>query len=157
VSVEEGEVLVTPANTTLSPVTLSAGQRMRVTQNGVEKLTPSETGKANVTSLGDQPPRTGQPPAPATANIVLPYDSAEIGLRDGQFVATVVQKDSYYEQQGLVVGSRLVSIDMVPLSVRSLEEVKKLLNPTDNDMVVLEFVRPDGQSIHIPIPVRKLA
>lgn len=157
VSVEEGEVLVTPTNTTLSPVTLSAGQRMRVTLNGVEKLTPPETGKVDVAPRGDQPLRAAQPPAPAGAKIVLPYDSAEIGMRNGQIVAIVVQNASYYEQQGLVVGSRLISIDMVPLSVRSLEEVKRLLNPTDSDMVVLEFVRPDGQSIHIPIPVRKQA
>ena len=50
VSVEEGEVLVTPNNTTLPPLTLSKGESVRVTMNGVEKQTPPEAG------VGKEPP-----------------------------------------------------------------------------------------------------
>jgi hypothetical protein len=71
VSVEEGEVLVTPTNTTLSPLTLSKGQGVHVTMNGVEKQAPSEAGVEKQT-----PVETGvekqTPPETGRANAVFP-------------------------------------------------------------------------------------
>ena len=99
---------------------------------------------------------TGGSSGPGLPSIALPYGSASLGLQEGSVVVTKIEAgDIYYAKQGLVAGSRLISINFEPFSARTLEELKKLLKPADKEMLVLEFLRPDGQKINLPIPVEK--
>ena len=87
--------------------------------------------------------------------VVLPYKSASLALRDGQVVvASISPEDIYYAKQGLVVGSRLESIDLEPLTVRGIEDLRNAMNPPGKEMLVPGFVKPDGTRITIPIPLR---
>ena len=102
------------------------------------------------------PPAKGTSVPGSGPNLVLPYNTASLGLRDGAVIVTNINADDYYySKQGLVAGSRLISVNFQPLSVRTLEDLKKLLTPAGQDMVVLEFLRPDGTKINFPIPVQK--
>jgi hypothetical protein len=89
VSVEEGEVLVTPTNTALSPLTLSKGEGVRVTMNGVEKQTPPEAGVEK-----EPPMETGAekkaPPETGRANSVFPDSRVLRGIGAVLLVAVLV-------------------------------------------------------------------
>jgi hypothetical protein len=88
--------------------------------------------------------------------VVLPYRSASLAVRDGNVVVSIITPDDiYYAKQGLVAGSLLISINFEPFTVQTLEELRKLLSPADQEMLVLEFLRPDGKRINLPIPVEK--
>lgn len=101
------------------------------------------------------PTKTAVGSPSAGPSVVLPYGSASLGLREGSVVVTSVAPDDYYAKQGVVAGAKLISIDFEPFSARTLEELKKLLSPADKEMLVLEFLLPDGRKINLPIPVER--
>jgi hypothetical protein len=99
------------------------------------------------------PPPAGTLTAPGGESVVLPYKTASLSLEDGRVICSIASGDYYYSEQGLVSGSRLVSVDFQPLAVRTIEDLNKLLHPPGKDMLVLEFELPDGRKINLPIPL----
>ena len=81
VSVEEGEVLVTPTNPSLSPLTLYQGQQVQVTNNSVSDVAPSSSPAPGSTSIATTVPSV-EPNSPSlSAPVALPgVDSIRLTL-----------------------------------------------------------------------------
>ncbi len=102
---------------------------------------------------GPTPPTAGEKPPDDGPTLVLPYKTASLSLRNGEAFLTIGSGDYYYSKQGLVSGSRLVSINFKPYSVRTLDDLKKLIYVPGEEMTGLEFVTPDGKKVLLPVPL----
>ncbi len=102
---------------------------------------------------GPTPPAAGEKPPDDGPTLVLPYKTASLSLRNGEAFLTIGSGDYYYSKQGLVSGSRLVSINFKPYSVRTLDDLKKLIYVPGEEMTGLEFVTPDGKKVLLPVPL----
>ncbi len=113
---------------------------------------PAE-GRRKSAEAGPTPPAAGEKPPDGGPTLVLPYKTASLSLRNGEAFLNIAPGDYYYSKQGLVSGSRLVSINFKPYSVRTLDDLKKLIYAPGEEMTGLEFVTPDGKKVLLPVPL----
>jgi len=110
-------------------------------------------GRRKSVESGPTTPAAGEKPPAGGPMLVLPYKTASLSLRNGEAFLDIAPGDYYYSKQGLVSGSRLVSINFKPYSVRTLDDLKKLIYVPGEEMTGLEFVTPDGKKVLLPVPL----